>query len=397
MLEPLPYQVAIRDYLKTHEAEVWNWYASNRVRDEQAEAVRFELLKSTYRVDRDDASELYETVDAVAARLALDVPVTIYQAQNPAGLNASLAYLPGEAHIVLHGPVSERLTPTELRGLFAHELAHQYLWQHSDGEFLIVDQILSALSHDERSEPAHLQTSRLFALYNEIFCDRAALQSSGDALAVISMLVKIETDVEDVNPASFLRQADEIFSAGPTKTDGLTHPESFIRARAVKLWADKPDDAADQIEQMIEGRVSLDELDLLGQRRVAQQTRRLLDNLLAPSWFQTDLVQAHARSFFDDYHFPEKAAEIQSLARELRGADPSLCDYFCYLLTDFVTVDRSLEEVPLAAALVLSEKLGLKDRLVEIAIRELRLRKRQLEKLDGEKVSLLAAAENKSP
>lgn len=393
LLEPLPYQVAVRNYLKAEEAEIWHWFSSNRVQNEQAEAVRFELLKSTYRVDRADSPHLYETAAEVAAKLSLNVPVTIYQAQNPAGLNASLAYIPDEAHIVLHGPVSNKLSAEELRALLAHELAHQFLWQHWDGEFLIVDQILSALSHDERSEAAHLQTARLFGLYNEIFCDRAAVQVGADLLEVVSMLVKIETGVNEVNAASYLRQADEIFSKGPATTRGLTHPESFIRARALKLWSDKPDDATQQIQFMIEGARSMDELDLLGRQHIASRTRRLLEVLLAPAWFRTDLVQAHARSFFDDYDFPSDGAEIGSLAEELQDADSNIRDYYCYVLLDFATLDRSLEEAPLAAALKLSERLGVKDRFSEIAIRELRLRKRQFEKLDSEKESLLAAAE----
>ena len=51
-LDPLPYHIQIRDFLKREEGEIWNWYASNRVRVEDADAVRFELLKSTYRIDR---------------------------------------------------------------------------------------------------------------------------------------------------------------------------------------------------------------------------------------------------------------------------------------------------------------------------------------------------------
>ena len=60
-------------------------------------------------------------------------------------------------------------------------------------------------------------------------------------------------------------------------------------------------------------------------------------------------------------------------------------DYYGYILLDFVTADRDLEELPLAAALVLAEKLGLKDRFTEIAKRELRLRKKQLETIDQDK------------
>ena len=46
-LKPLPYHEAIRDYLKAQEPEVWSWYASNKVRDDQVDSVRFDLLKST--------------------------------------------------------------------------------------------------------------------------------------------------------------------------------------------------------------------------------------------------------------------------------------------------------------------------------------------------------------
>ena len=73
-LKPLPYHEALRDYLRAEEADVWHWYASNKVRDEQAEAVRFELLKSTYRVEREAQPETYGKAEEVARRLGLDVP-----------------------------------------------------------------------------------------------------------------------------------------------------------------------------------------------------------------------------------------------------------------------------------------------------------------------------------
>jgi hypothetical protein len=105
-LRPLPYHEAILAYLTAEEAEVWNWYVSHRVREEQAEAVRFDLLKSTYRVDREAQPAIYAAADDVAQKLGLNIPITVYQAQNPQGLNASLAYVPDEAHVVLHGPVA---------------------------------------------------------------------------------------------------------------------------------------------------------------------------------------------------------------------------------------------------------------------------------------------------
>ncbi len=128
-LKPLPYHQAIREYLKTEEADIWRWYASHQVREEHAETVRFDLLKSTYRVDRQTQPEIYAAAENVAGRLSLDVPITIYQAQNPLGLNASLAYVPREAHVVLHGPITSKLADEEVRALLAHELSHLKLWR----------------------------------------------------------------------------------------------------------------------------------------------------------------------------------------------------------------------------------------------------------------------------
>ncbi len=151
-LEPLPYQLQIRDFLMREEAEIWNWYRSAKFREEQAEAVRFELLKATYRVDRESQPRWYDAAEEAAAKLGLDGPLTIYQAQNPEvavkfcerqgsrhtpcavtlqklrflqrrtadgtgtvpatlkihsleGMNAGLAFLPGEGHLVLSGPI----------------------------------------------------------------------------------------------------------------------------------------------------------------------------------------------------------------------------------------------------------------------------------------------------
>ena len=395
-LKPLPYHGAIRDYLKAEEAEIWKWYASNKVRDEHADAVRFDLLKSTYRVDRPTQPEIYTAAEEVAEKLSLDVPITIYQAQNPAGLNASLAYVPNEAHVVLHGPITSKLTKVEVRALLAHELSHLKLWQQWDGDYLIVDQILAALTHDQRAETPHFASARLFGLYNEIFCDRGSLLVVDDPLVVVSMLVKASTELEEVNAESYIRQAEEIFSKEATKASDLTHPEAFIRARAIKLWFDGDPQADATIEEMIEGRPALEDLDLLAQTKVSDLTRRLLDALLSRKWIQSDPVLAHAHLFFEDYAAPDSLQEDRSLAADIKTDDKPMQDYYCYVLLDFVSADRDLEELPLAAALELTEKLGLKGRFSEIARKELRLRKKQLEKIDKEKESLLAKA-SKTP
>ncbi len=391
-LQPLPYHEAMRAYLQEEEPEIWHWYASNQVRDEQAEAIRFDLLKSTYRVEREAQPELYAIAADVAGKLGLDVPITIYQAQNPQGLNASLAYIPGEAHVVLHGSVASKLTDAEFRALLAHELSHFRLWRSWDGQYMIAEQILSALTHDPLADTPHFASARLFSLCNEVFSDRGSLLVAGDPLVVISMLLKVETQLDEVSPESYLRQAEEVFGHAGAKTEGLSHPEAFIRARAVKLWADRKPEADRKIEEMLEGRPALGNLDLLAQRKVAGLTRRLLDVLLSHRWMQTESVLAHARLFFEDYVPPADLLEDPALAEDLRPDDRATQDYYGYVLLDFVTADRDLEELPLAAALLLAEKLGLTDRFSEIAKRELRLRKKQLETIDADKEKLLAKA-----
>jgi hypothetical protein len=391
-LNPLPYHLAIREYLLRDEPEVWNWFASHRVRQEQIDAVRFDLLKATYRIDRESKPEWYEAAEQVAADLALDVPVTIYQAQEPVGLNASLAFVPGEAHIVLHGPVASTLAAVEFRALLAHELGHLMLWQIWDGDFLTVDQLLSALTHDPRAETAHFATARLFALYNEIFCDRASLLATGGLLPAVAMLVKVSTGMPDVSAESYLRQADEVFSRGAAKAADLTHPEAFIRARALRLWSEGDPDADRKTSEMIEGAPALDSLDLVTQQKVAGWTRRVIDAMLAWPWMHSESVLAHCRRFFDDYVPPAAPTVDADLAQAIATDDAAMQDYYCFILLDLVTADRDLEEMPLAAALVLTERLGLKVRFMENARRELRLRKRQLERIDEQKDELLAQA-----
>ena len=340
------------------------------------------------RGDRTADQQLYTTAHEVAQALSLDVPITIYQSQNPERLNAGLAYVPHEAHIIFEGPVKSKLSGPEVKALLGHELAHFSLWQGWDGEFLVVDQLLAALTHEEAAEPAHLASARLFYLYNEIFCDRGALAVVGDPLAVVSMLVKLATGLDEVDAASYVRQAEEIFRKGPAKTAGLTHPEAFIRAHAITLWHEGDAAVEDKIAEMIEGTLALNELDLLGQRKVHAHTKQLIGALLAESWMRTEPVLAHARLFFPDYS-PACDNPNGDLAALLKTDDQPLKDYFCYVMLDFVTADRELEEMPLAAALQLSEKLGLKDRFAEITKKELRLTKKQLEKIDQAKKSLL--------
>lgn len=382
-LTTLAYQREVVDYLKAEDPAVWQWFAKRQTDDgSQAAAVRLDLLKSTYRLERQTQPNLYALVEEVAAKLGLNLPITLYQAQHPRGLNASIAYLPGEVHLVLSGPLATALTTTELKAVFGHELAHRLLWEEREGDYRIAAHMLDALANDPAATPVYAATARLFALYTELFCDRAAWLVTGDLAATVATLVKVSTELTEVSAESYLRQADEIFSQQDARTEGVSHPETYIRARALRLWTEQGDEAGAAISAMLEGPLALEELDLLGQRRVAAFTRRLVDRLLAPPAFQSERVMAHARGFFEDYAPPPADAVDATLAGDLATRDPSLQDYYCYILLDFATVDRDLEELPLAAALALAQQLGFAARFKEIALKEMKLSKKRLNQLE---------------
>lgn len=396
--QPLPYHSAIRDYLKGEESQIWDWYASNRVREEQAESLKFDLLKSTYRIDRESQPDIYVLADDIAEQLSLQVPVTIYQAQNPDGLNASLAFTPGEAHVILHGPIISKLSSNELRALIAHELGHMLLYVAWEGEFLIAEQVLAAMTHDRDADTPHFNSAKLFSLYTEVFCDRVALDIVKSPLDVISMLVKVSTGLDEVDPSSYLKQADEILGKGPIKTEGVSHPESYIRAHVLKIWHEDGSNSSSRIAELIEGHPALDELDLTAQVRTMGITRRLIDALLAPAWIQTDVVLAHARLFFNDYESPPSKASLNpevknnTLRTQVEHSDNALLDYYCYVLLDFAYADRDLEEAPLAFAIGVADSVGIEKRFCDIAAKELKLRKKQIEKIASDRKKIVAAA-----
>jgi Zn-dependent protease with chaperone function len=387
---PLPYHEAIVRYLKVQERELWDWFSSSKMRDEQAEAVRLDLLRSTYRIEPASQPRLCAAAEEVMGKFDLKIPITFYQAQTGQGMNASLAYLASEAHVVFAGGVLDVLSDLELRALLGHELAHFVLLDRWEGEYLAAAELLRALANDAAAVPAHHESARLFGLYTEVFADRGALAVMADPTAAITTLLKMTTGLADVSAESYLRQADEIFSKSPDHVQQLTHPEPYIRARALKLWSDRGADAGPDIEAMIEGPPSLDRLDLLGQQKVAQTTRRLLRVFLAPEWFHSEPVLAHARLFFEDFAVGGTPPDETALLEELKNCDPGLREYYGYVLLDFVTVDRELSNTALPSALALARQFDFAGRFAEIAQKELGLGKKQMNKMEREAEALVA-------
>jgi hypothetical protein len=391
MLAPLPYHLELRDYLKSHEVELWNWFASAKAKADYTENLRLQLLKSTYRLDPEGHPELYQSLEEAKQRLDLDIPVTLYQAQNSPELNAVLFYIPGQGHIVFSGPVFTLLNTEELKSVMGHELAHYHLWERDGGEFQVGDRLIQAMANDPRASASHEQTARRFQLYTEIFADRGSLRVTGDLNAVVAGLVKLQTGLSQVSAPSYLKQAEEIFGQGNVATEGLSHPEAFIRARALALWQTQGKDAAAAIRDMIEGPSTLEELDLPGQQRWTLATRSVIERLLRPKWFQTPATLGHAKLFFDD--FRPANGDDPSLGETIKSADSKLREYLCYVLLDFAKADPDLDEMPLAAALELSRQLEFEAQFEKLAAKELKLKVRDVRRIKEQAAEMLAKAE----
>jgi Zn-dependent protease with chaperone function len=400
---PMPYHRAIVSHLRDREPELWNWFASTQKRLEQADAVRLDLLKSTYRLEPQAQPKLYELANAARQRLGLTCDITLYQAQTGNALNAALAYLPGEAHVILAGPLANVLAEPELQAVLAHELAHFLLYEADQGHYLIASDLLRALSADPVAGPAASESFRLYSLWTEVYADRWAHHVCGDVHAAVAALIKIETGLNEVSASSYLRQADEIFAKASETTSGISHPEPYIRARALRLWAEQGEQAQAEIERMIQGGLSLHRLDFLAQVRAADLTERFLQSLLAPRWYHTDTVLGHAKRFFAGFaihpNSPRPLGEglgvrdLDVLKTEMDSGDVSLRDYFCYLMLDFATVDRELGDVALSASIVLARRLGIDKRFAELAQKELGIGKKAFGKIDKEAENILAKTE----
>jgi hypothetical protein len=378
-------------YLRQQEGPLWSWFASNRFRDEHAKVVRLELLKATVRLDRETHAAVYAAADDAAGALGVNAPITLYQAPGGDGANAALWFLPGEVHIVLRGPVTGALSAAELRSLMGHELGHYRLWQEADGAFHIADQMLGNMACDPQAEPSHARTAHLLRLHAEAYADRASLHVTGALEPVVTCLVKVETGLAQVSAAAYVAQADEIFARAEPSTEGVTHPETFIRARALSLWSRGDANADVELRRMLEGAVSLDGLDLLGQARMAAVTRRLLDLLFAETWMRSDAALAHARLYFPDFG-PVADPRDDDLTSEIATAHTTVRDYCCFVMLDFAAVDPALDDLPLAYVMQLAERMRLRERLEELANRELRVSKKALLALRDSGAGLLARA-----
>jgi hypothetical protein len=394
-LTPTGYLGALRDVLRSTEPELWSFFAGSAARADLAEDARRALLRSAYRLDRAAHGELLDAAELAAERLGVADPVTLYQAQQGTseGANAMVVSLPDEAHVVFSGRMLELIDGAELVAVVGHELAHHVLWSIEGGDFWVLDRLVHAAASDVAAQPCHEETARLVRLHTELFADRGGLVAAGgDVETAVAALVKTTTGLGSVSGASYLAQAAEVVEGGTEASAGVSHPEVFLRVWALDRWGRDAAGVDAEVARRLVGPVDLDRLDVLAQRQVADGVFAVIRRFVAYPWAGTDAVLGHARLFGKDAVPEDRPRRSPAMPGPLEPSPPGLVDLHAYVLLDLATVDEDIESPALAAALVLSEELGIAKRFDAIVAKELAMPVKDVRARRNEAAAVLAAS-----
>lgn len=349
-LEPLGYHRLIVEHLRDNEPEIWRWGSSQTVRDEQVGEMRAYLLRETYRLDAEAHPDVHADCAAVLARLEIAAPVTLYQAMDGT-MNASLCYVPGEIHLMFHGPVLEKLSREERVALLGHELAHYKLWSIDDGAYYTATTILDHALAYPGAAPSHIETARLFRLHTELYADRGGAVAAQAAGPAIATLVKTMTGLTTIDTQAYLRQAAEAETdAGASRGD--THPEIFLRAQALDRWWRGETEVEAWIEKRIRGPLSLAALDLPRQHEATAITRGFLTRLATHPAADAETVGTLMRRYFPDWQADEEALSDAMIAPD--RLDASFRDYLVSLSLDVAMADADSRDAMLTAGAALA-------------------------------------------
>lgn len=374
-LRPLDYHFAVVDYLRRYEPEVWKWAGARSTSAEQIESLRSALLRDTYRIDEEAHRDIHSALSLAMTRLGIAAPATLYQ--SPGEMNASLVFVPGEVHIIAQGALLERLSGDELLAVFGHELSHYLLWSRDEASFLVADRILNdALTNSDAI--SHRETYRRYVLYTELFADRGSAIAAGAVAPAVSALVKVNTGMGMVDAAAYLRQAAEIESKENRRSEAPSHPETFIRARALALWWESAPDLEQWIASRLQGPLGLECLDLPGQLRMQELTRGFLAHFLAGTALASDAVLAQLRMMFPDWHDNEPVIGIEHFGSGT--TDDSVRSYLNALMLDLALVDPDQRDAALLRAGQLAKALGSFESLQKNLQRDAGFGKREMDK-----------------
>lgn len=339
---PTPaYHTELRDLLTTTEPELWRWFTESKQlsarRDDEAE---LELLKSAIRLDGGVHDVLVAHATLLRDAFEIAEPVALYQELGSSERNAHVFRLNGQVNVVFGGDLLELLEPSEQQMILAHELAHIALWRRADGDFEVLDQMIHRLASDPGADDTVIETARRLRLHTEVWADAAAVAAVDDLDVAVAAMVKMSSGLRHVDPAAYLRQADDILALDSRATTAWTHPELHIRVACLSA---RRRHAADHVlATLINGPDDLDRLDLLGQRRLQTLTARVLATATRRSGRPaseavTDHLGRYSELTLDGVE-PIGDGELAELA-------PSVRWFAASLLVDLALVDDEVDDL----------------------------------------------------
>jgi hypothetical protein len=305
----------------------------------------------------------------------------LYQSQDAGGApNAMLHYIPGQITVEFCGRVLELLDEEELLDLLGHEIAHYKLYQDDSGRHHTAVRLIHWICRRDSCPIVWLETARRLSLYTEVYCDIAGYIVTGNRDTSIRGLAKITADFKDADAKSYLMQAEAILAQEKIGSQGLSHPELYVRVKAI---ANREALGAQAFEAslvpLIEGPLDIEALDILSQETMQDLTRSVIDCFAQPEANRTDAVMAHARHFFSDYRWPDNSGGAAAIMPVMT---PQTRDYLCYVLLDLAHCDQARGDDSLGAALVVARQYGLDTALRKIARKELKKTVDELAKLE---------------
>ncbi|MGT2490942.1 hypothetical protein ACU4GD_11460 [Cupriavidus basilensis] len=115
----LAYHATVVDYLRSHEARCLALgQRPHRPAPKHLEALRLMLLRDTYRIDAEAHADVHAALARPWQRLGVDASGHAVPVPRAGDEAPSLVYVPGEVHIILQGPLLERLSAVELLAVF---------------------------------------------------------------------------------------------------------------------------------------------------------------------------------------------------------------------------------------------------------------------------------------
>ena len=274
-IETPNYHVELAEYLQRTEPELWRWFEeSSHVRDRNNDEAELALLKSAYRLDGGAHDVLVGYATLLADRFGLDEKVVLYQQLGTGERNARVFRLNEQIHVVFSGDLLDLLTSDEQHAVLAHELAHIALWERDEGTYLVLDHLVHRLASEQGASDALIETARRLRLHTEVWADAAATTMVDDVETVVAAVVKVNAGLRHVDATAYLRQAAQILERDSGASESWSHPELHIRVACIE--ARERESSSELINALVSGKDDLDRLDLLGQVRMQELTRRVL-------------------------------------------------------------------------------------------------------------------------